>query len=189
MASAGYVPSRRASAGRAVVVLISHAPRARADRVKDQAAVGDEVTLVVDGDLQLWQRPLGGAEDDLAVLRHVEGRLVARAQQVVGLLLVHRRGSRRQQDRSRRRCPGGPSSRCFWLSMRSSSSRMRMTAALAFSSRMCFSRYSGLAVRVGQQALGHDVEDRADGDVLGLTGVPSGSRIRRSVYRRRWPSL
>ena len=62
-------------------------PEARADRFLERSG-GDEVALVVDGDLQLRQGPLGRAEDDLAVLRHVEGRLVARAEQVVRLLLV-----------------------------------------------------------------------------------------------------
>src|SRR6478672_8406349 len=40
-----------------------------------------------------WRWPARRAEDDLAVLSDVEGRLVARAQQVVGLLLVEAHGT------------------------------------------------------------------------------------------------
>src|SRR3954469_24277107 len=53
----------------------------------------DEITRGVDGDLQLRQRALGRAEDDVHVPGGVEGRLVARAEQVVGLLLVQPHGA------------------------------------------------------------------------------------------------
>ena len=68
-ASAVVSSSRRASAGRAVVsVLIGcQAPEARSDRFLERRG-GDEVALVVDGDLQLGKRALGRAEDHLAVL-------------------------------------------------------------------------------------------------------------------------
>ena len=47
----------------------------------------DHVALVVDHDRQLRQRARGRAEEHLAVVGQVEGRLVARAEQLVGLLL------------------------------------------------------------------------------------------------------
>src|SRR5512132_3762558 len=62
-------------------------PEARADCLAERS-VGHQVSLVVNSDLQLWQRALGRAEDDLAVPCHVDGGLVTRAQQVVCLLLV-----------------------------------------------------------------------------------------------------
>src|SRR3954464_14390479 len=57
----------------------------------------DEVTLGVDIDLHLRQATCRRAEDDVGVVGHVERRLVARAQQVVRLLLV-------QADRAPRMC-------------------------------------------------------------------------------------
>ena len=53
----------------------------------------DEVALVVDGDRQLRQRTGGRAEDDRGAVGDVELRLVAGAQQVVGLLLVQGDGA------------------------------------------------------------------------------------------------
>src|SRR3954463_4440884 len=47
----------------------------------------DQVSLGVDRDGQLRERPRGGTEEHLAVVGQVERRLVARAQQVMGLLL------------------------------------------------------------------------------------------------------
>ena len=44
-------------------------------------------------DRKLGEGPLGRAEDHLAAVRDVEGRLVARAEEVVGLLLVQRDGA------------------------------------------------------------------------------------------------
>src|SRR5690242_16475207 len=49
-----------------------------------------QVSLVVNGDLELRQRPGGGPEEHAAAVRQVEGRLVARAEQVVGGALVQR---------------------------------------------------------------------------------------------------
>src|SRR5690242_9882984 len=49
-----------------------------------------QVSLVVNGDLELRQRPGGGPEEHAAAVRQVEGRLVARAEQVVGGALVER---------------------------------------------------------------------------------------------------
>src|SRR3954447_21723451 len=48
----------------------------------------DEVTVGVDIELHLRQAARGRAEDDVRVVGHVERRLVARAQQVMRLLLV-----------------------------------------------------------------------------------------------------
>src|SRR3954471_14595784 len=48
----------------------------------------DEVTLGVDIDLHLRQATCRRSEDDVGVVGHVERRLVARAQQMVRLLLV-----------------------------------------------------------------------------------------------------
>src|SRR5688500_12047089 len=53
-----------------------------------EVAGSDQVTLVINCDGQLGERAAGGAEDNLAFLGQVKGRLVARAQQVVRLLLV-----------------------------------------------------------------------------------------------------
>src|SRR5215204_5321469 len=55
-----------------------------------EVALRDEVALVVDGDGQLRERSGRRPEDHLAVVRHVELRLVAGAEQVVGVLLVQR---------------------------------------------------------------------------------------------------
>src|ERR1700712_4235909 len=55
-----------------------------------EVAGGDQVALGVHGQGQLWEVSGRGTEDDLAVVGEVEGRLVARAQQVVGLLLPQR---------------------------------------------------------------------------------------------------
>ena len=72
--------------------LVDGAHRARSQKLGPTGSAkpcgGDEVSRVVDGDLELRQGPLGRAEDDGAVLGEVEGRLVARAEQVVRLLLV-----------------------------------------------------------------------------------------------------
>jgi hypothetical protein len=57
-----------------------------------EVALGDEVALSVDRDRQLGEGPLRRSEDDLRVLTDVERRLVARAEQVVRLLLVQRQG-------------------------------------------------------------------------------------------------
>src|SRR3954452_8237183 len=71
-----------------VVVLIGSPtfPVARAHRF-GEALSGDQVALGVDHQRELWQRPGSRAEDHLAVVGEVEGRLVAGAQQVVRLLL------------------------------------------------------------------------------------------------------
>ncbi len=63
------------------------APRSSGRPVRE-VACGDEETLLVHADRQLRQRSGGRAEDDLRALRRVEGRLVARAQDVVRRLLV-----------------------------------------------------------------------------------------------------
>ena len=57
-------------------------PEARSDRFME-VAPGDQITLAVHGDRQLRQRSEGRAENHLALLRHVEGGLVARAEQMV----------------------------------------------------------------------------------------------------------
>ena len=62
-------------------------PEARTDGFGEVAAC-DEVALSVDGDRQLRQGTGGGPEDDRGAVRDVELRLVARAQEVVRLLLV-----------------------------------------------------------------------------------------------------
>ena len=67
-------------------------PEARADGF-GEVALRDEVTLVIHLDGQLRQRAGRGAEDDLRAVRDVELRLVARAQQVVRLLLVEGHGA------------------------------------------------------------------------------------------------
>ena len=64
-------------------------PVARADGL-DEVVLRDQVALVVNGDGQLRQRPLGRAEDRPCLIGDVERRLVAGAQQVVRLLLVQR---------------------------------------------------------------------------------------------------
>ena len=71
---------------------------------------GDEVALVVDGDGQLGQRALGRSEDDRRLLGDVELRLVARAEQVVRLLLVqgHRASDVRADLRVRDDAVVGP---------------------------------------------------------------------------------
>src|SRR6476620_629208 len=58
-----------------------------------EVAGSDEVALVINCDGQLGERTAGGAEDHLALLREVEGGLMARAQQVVRLLLVESNGA------------------------------------------------------------------------------------------------
>src|SRR5664279_1638767 len=67
-------------------------PEARADGLME-VALRDEVALGIDGDRQLRQGTLGRAEDDLRLVRDVELRLVAGAEQMVGLLLVQRNGA------------------------------------------------------------------------------------------------
>src|SRR5947209_2771140 len=62
-------------------------PEARAHR-RCVGLLHHEVSLRVNVELHLRQPARGGTEDDVGVIRHVEGRLVARAEQVVGLLLV-----------------------------------------------------------------------------------------------------
>src|SRR6266508_359867 len=62
-------------------------PEARPGRLRE-GALRHQVALGVDHDRQLRQRPCGRAEDHLGVVRQVEGRLVARAEHVVRLLLV-----------------------------------------------------------------------------------------------------
>src|SRR4029079_11435907 len=61
-------------------------PVARADWF-GEVTLGRQVALAVHHDGQLGQGTGGGAEDHLAIVRQVERRLVARAEQVVGLLL------------------------------------------------------------------------------------------------------
>ena len=88
----GVVGAQAVCARGGVSVVLIHAPRSSGDRLAERC-VGHQVTLGVNSDLQLRKRTLRRAEDDLAVLRHVEGRLVTRAQQVVGLLLVEADGA------------------------------------------------------------------------------------------------
>src|SRR5690606_9734885 len=64
-------------------------PEARADGLLEVAA-RDQVAFLVDGDGQLRQRTLGGAEHDGCLTCDVELRLVAGAQQVMGVLLIER---------------------------------------------------------------------------------------------------
>src|SRR3954447_7830622 len=64
-------------------------PVARSDRFLE-VALRHEVALVVHHQRQLGERPAGGPEDVLRRVGQVERRLVARAEQVVGLLLVQR---------------------------------------------------------------------------------------------------
>src|SRR3954451_21633984 len=66
-------------------------PEARAHR-HVVGPLHDEVTLGVHINLHLRQAARRGAEDDVGVVGHVERRLVARAQQVVLLLLVQADG-------------------------------------------------------------------------------------------------
>src|SRR5215217_931373 len=58
-----------------------------------EVAGSDEVALIINCDGQLGEGTAGGAEDHLALLREVKGGLVARAQQVVRLLLVQSNGA------------------------------------------------------------------------------------------------
>jgi len=53
-----------------------------------EVARGYQVAFVINRDRKLRERPAGRTEDDLAFLRKVEGRLVARTQQVVRLLFI-----------------------------------------------------------------------------------------------------
>src|SRR5699024_12732528 len=50
----------------------------------------NQVTFVIDSNWQLWQSVRSRPKDDIAFLGQVEGGLVARAQQVVGVLFVKR---------------------------------------------------------------------------------------------------
>src|SRR5699024_7599906 len=50
----------------------------------------NQVTFVIDSNWQLWQRVRSRPKDDFAFLGQVEGGLVAKAQQVVGVLFVKR---------------------------------------------------------------------------------------------------
>src|SRR5690242_20638250 len=81
-AAAGVVPLVDA----AVLIRSPTFPVARADRLGEVAG-RNQVALFVHGERQLRQVPAGRAEDDLAVVGQVEGRLVAGTQQVVRLLL------------------------------------------------------------------------------------------------------
>ena len=65
-------------------------PETRADRLVE-VALRDQVSPRVRGDRQLRQRPRGRAEEHRGAARRVERRLVARAEDVVGGLLVERR--------------------------------------------------------------------------------------------------
>ena len=56
-------------------------------RRDEEVALGDDVALGINGDRQLRQRTRRWPEDHLSGVPEVEGGLVARAQQVVGLLL------------------------------------------------------------------------------------------------------
>src|SRR3546814_18132383 len=67
-------------------------PEARADGLVEVTA-GDEVTLVVHRDRKLRQGTGGRAEDDGRTVGDVELRLVAGAEQVMGVLLVQRTGA------------------------------------------------------------------------------------------------
>src|SRR5688500_8849442 len=62
-------------------------PEAGADGAGEVGG-GDQVALVVEAERQLGQRPGGRAEDRTGAVEHVEGRLVARAQQQALLRLV-----------------------------------------------------------------------------------------------------
>src|SRR3954465_14913566 len=75
-----------------VAVLIYGSPTfpvAGADRL-GEVALGHEVALAVHHDGQLGERTSRRSEDNLAVVRQVEGRLVAGAEQMVRLLLPQR---------------------------------------------------------------------------------------------------
>src|SRR5215469_11482829 len=65
-------------------------PEARADR-NAVVAGGDQEALRIGADRQLWQRPRRGPKGHLSALGGVERGLVARAEDVVGRLLVKRR--------------------------------------------------------------------------------------------------
>ena len=86
------MPSRRTGFGALGRCHLQALPVARADGLVE-VVLRDEVALVVDGDRQLGQRALRRAEDDLRTVGDVERRLVARAQEVVRLLLVERDGA------------------------------------------------------------------------------------------------
>src|SRR4051812_28745611 len=58
-----------------------------------EVALGHQVAVVVHHERQLRQRSCGGAEDHLGGVGEVERRLVARAEQVVGLPLVEGDGT------------------------------------------------------------------------------------------------
>src|SRR5690348_15967311 len=73
----------------AVLIRSPTFPVARADRLMEIAG-RNQVALFVDGERQLRQVPRSRSEDDLAGVGEVEGGLVARAQQVVRLLLPER---------------------------------------------------------------------------------------------------
>ena len=142
-------------------------PEARADRFLERSG-RDEVALVVDGDLQLRQRALGRAEDHLGVLRHVEGRLVARAEQVVRLLLVQ---ADRAADVGADLGVGDDAVVAPVLLLLGLDVLLVEAHEQHGRLGLLLEEVRGAALtgdRVGQQALRHDVEDRADGDVLGL---------------------
>src|SRR5512133_519945 len=61
-----------------VALMLSTLPVARSNGLM-AVACSDEVALVINCDGQLGERTAGGAEDHLALLREVEGGLVARA--------------------------------------------------------------------------------------------------------------
>src|SRR3954447_702708 len=86
--------SRGRSRGRTTLFGTSalRVPDAGPDRVAEVAR-GDHVTVAVDREGQLRQRPGGGPEDGIAVVGYVEGRLVAGAQQQPGPGLVQADGA------------------------------------------------------------------------------------------------
>src|SRR3546814_19661649 len=56
----------------------------------DEVAVRDQIAVLVDGNRQLRQRTCGRTEDRPGEVQRIELRLVERAQNAVGLLLVER---------------------------------------------------------------------------------------------------
>src|SRR6476469_6533949 len=124
---------------------------------------------MVNADLHLRQGPAGRAEDHLAVLRHVERGLVAGAQQVVRLLLVEAHGATHVGADLR----VGHDPIVTPVALLGHRDVVRVEA---------HEQDRGLALLLEDMlalvdALGHDVEDGAARDILGLVRVASGSRM------------
>src|SRR6266511_3127212 len=91
----GLAPVSRSSAQLAArpvlvaLVIVRTLPEGRADGLAE-IALGYKVPFLVHVDVEQREGTRRGPEDRLGVPRHVELRLVARAQDVVGLVLVQR---------------------------------------------------------------------------------------------------